>query len=585
MKRKKLTSILALILALSMILSACSQPTAAPTEQGPATVEPGADPPQQSVSQPTAAPMSPSPEPAMEKAEQVLIAALAGGPGAGEPEAGKPWTGNAGHTLHTKLYLPPTILNEDLTEIIPFAVESWESNVDFTVWTYKLRENLVWSDGAPLTAKDWKFTAEFITSPEYVVPNLAHRSLAFGDVVGFDEKVNGEAEELVGIRVIDDLTIEYTIKAPNPRHFATQYRTYILPEHAVDFTPGQFLETGWWLDPTRQVGAGPFVIGQFEKDSYLMLERNPLYFEGEPKLERIIIPLYGGDLTAPLLKLMAGEIHFSYVEPTDLPVLGDGYNIFYNNSNVAVFLDIHYPEVPEFWQDIKVRQAILHAIDRQVIVDEVLDGTHFVLHCPVSFPELWPPGLNMYEYNPQRALELLAEANISPSDIKMEWVSHSGYDNIHHNSALQAAQAFLADIGIDMTFRFVDVPTFRERYTKDGPWTFHYRGGDIPLYPPSFARNWSQGGAQGGDFKGFDMIGSGLQAALDVINSAPTTEAYFEAIGEFCALHNETLPDIQLWMGNRYGAASKEVANFWWMPAGGGGPYYDNAHNWVMVDR
>jgi hypothetical protein len=52
---------------------------------------------------------------------------------------------------------------------------------------------------------------------------------------------------------------------------------------------------------------------------------------------------------------------------------------------------------------------------------------------------------------------------------------------------------------------------------------------------------------------------------------------------DFCALHNEKLPDLQLWVGNRYGAASPAVSNFWWQPAGGGGPYVDNAHEWEMT--
>jgi len=51
---------------------------------------------------------------------------------------------------------------------------------------------------------------------------------------------------------------------------------------------------------------------------------------------------------------------------------------------------------------------------------------------------------------------------------------------------------------------------------------------------------------------------------------------------DFCGLHNELLPDIQLWVGNRYGAASQGITNFWWQPAGGGGPYYDSSYLWEM---
>jgi peptide/nickel transport system substrate-binding protein len=402
--------------------------------------------------------------------------------------------------------------------------------------------------------------------------------------LGYEEHINGEADELVGVQVLDDYTVEYTLSTPNPRHFTTQYRTYFLPEHAIDFTPAEFMETDWWVNSEKQVGSGPFVMGEFVKDEYGTLEKNPLYFEGEPKLDRIVDRFFGGDITAAVLALAAGEIDFTYLEPTDIETLGEGFNIYSNNSNVPVYTDIHYrnPDVPEYWRDIRVRQAIMYAIDRPAITDQVLDGTHYPLPCPVPFPDLWHEDVNWFEYDPEMALSLLEEAGINPADIEMEWVGHAGYDNIHHNSALQAVQAYLADIGVTMTYRFVDVPTFRDRYTAEGEWTFHYRGTAMPIYGAEYGRGWSNAGSQGGDFKGFDMVEVGLEDAIAAINMAPTDEEYFDAIRNFCLLYNQALPDLTLWIGNRYGAAGENVMDFWWQPAGGGGPYKDDSHLWYI---
>jgi peptide/nickel transport system substrate-binding protein len=569
--------VLIVILAATLSLTACSgaSPVTAPATEVPQAAQATQAP------APTAVVESPRPV----AADQTLVAAFGVGPGGGEPEMGKPWTGGGANHVHIKLYITPTILNEDLSDIIPYALESWEHNDDFTVWTYKLREDILWSDGKPLTAHDWKFTADFVTASDFASDFLNHRALAFAQVVGYEARVRGEADALEGVTVIDDYTVQYTLTSSNPRHHTTQYRTYILPAHAIDFEPSQHLTTDWWLDPSRQISSGPFVVAEFVRDSFLILEKNPRYFEGAPKLDRIIIRHFGGDTTAAVLAFAAGEIHFTYLDPTDVETLRGGYNIFANNSNVPVYTDIHYSTVPEFWQDIRVRQAILYAIDRRAITDQVLNETHFPIPCPVSFPHLWPEDVNWYEYNPERARQLLSEAGVDPSEIVMEWVGHAGYDNIDHNSALQASQAFLADIGIRMTYRFVDVPAFRERYTADGPWTFHYRGSGMPLYPAEYSRAWVNAGADGGDFKGFDMVGAGLEAAVEAINAAPTTEEYFEAIRNFCAIHNETLPDLQLWIGNRYGVASTNVADFWWQPGGGGGPYYDQSHLWEMVEN
>lgn len=512
--------------------------------------------------------------------EKVITVGLGVGPGG--DENGRPWTGGAGNTTHIKQFITPTIFNELGTEMIPYAAESWESNDDFTVWTYTLHDNLMWSDGTPLTANDWKFTADFVTASDFDTDQPGYLNQAFSDAEGFDARRAGDADELVGVQVIDDLTLEYTLSQPNPRHFINQFRTYILPQHAIDFEPSEYFTNDWFRDPERMVGSGPFVVSEYEPDAFLTLEKNTFYFEGEPKLDKIIIRYFGGDISAAVLALSAGEIDFTYLEPTDLEVIGDGYEVFSGNSTVVVFIDINYKNVPEFWQDIRVRQAILYAIDREAITSQVLQDTFTSIPCPVSFPELWADDLDWYEYNPEKAIELLAESGVDPADIEMEWVGHSGYDNILHNSALQAMQAYLAQIGINntITYQFLDVATFRDTYTSDGPWTFRYRGLGYPIYGGNPANNWGSAGGQGGDFKGYDTQAAGLDGAIDAINTALTTEDYLQAMTDFCSLHNELLPDLQLWVGNRFGAASSRLVDFWWQPAGGGGPYYDHSHLW-----
>ena len=277
-----------------------------------------------------------------EPVEQVLHAALGVGPGGGEADMERPWSGGAAHTPHIKQFVTPTIFNEDLTNIIPYAVVSWEPNDDFTVWTYKLREDIKWSDGEPLTANDWKFTADFVTAADFDSNQMAHRNLAFKDAVGFAEATTGEAEGLAGVEVIDEYTIQYTLTASNPRHFTTQYRTYILPAHAIDFTPSEFMTTDWFRNGDKFVGSGPFVLGEYEADAFMTLVKNPYYFQGEPKLDKIVIRFFSGDITASVLALAAGEIDFTYIDPTDIPTLEglpQEFNIFENNSTVIVYID------------------------------------------------------------------------------------------------------------------------------------------------------------------------------------------------------------------------------------------------------
>jgi len=85
-------------------------------------------------------------------------------------------------------------------------------------------------------------------------------------------------------------------------------------------------------------------------------------------------------------------------------------------------------------------------------------------------------------------------------------------------------------------------------------------------------------------FCGYDMEAAGLEDAIAKINQAPTTEEYFQASRDFCLLYNQLIPELMMWVGNRYGVANDRVKDFWWQPAGGGGPYINNAHLWHIAE-
>jgi len=172
---------------------------------------------------------------------------------------------------------------------------------------------------------------------------------------------------------------------------------------------------------------------------------------------------------------------------------------------------------------------------------------------------------------------------VSPTDIKMDIVSHSGYDNALNNAALQAVQGYLSQIGItDVKYKFLDVPSFRSFYKMDGDWSITYRGWGAPIFGADPAFLVSNAGGNGGNFSGYDYDSKGFPEALAKVTSAPTTDGYFKALTELNDLHNSLIPELMMWVGNRYGAASKRAKDFYWFPAGGGGPYIDHAEKWYM---
>ncbi|MCP4399009.1 MAG: ABC transporter substrate-binding protein, partial [bacterium] len=378
----------------------------------------------------------------------------------------------------------------------------------------------------------------------------------------------------------------FTLTGPNPRFFANMYRSYILPKHAVDFAPKDYAATDWWVTPGKQVGSGPFFVSDHKKDEYLELAPNPHYFAGKPKLEKLIIRFFGGNITSAVLALAAGDTAFSYVNFDDMATLGeDDFNYYAGNSTVVVMLDLNYKNLPDYWKDIRVRQAILYAIDRQTIVDQVLQGTHSVLAGPVGFEQFYSDKVNMFEYNPEKAKALLAEAGVKPGDIEMNIISHAGYNNALNNAALQASQAYLAQIGITkFNYKFLDIPSFRAAYKADGDWEFGYRGWGYPIFGANPNFLMSNSGGQGGDFSGYDYDSQGFPEVIANVTSATTLDGYFQALTELNDLHNSQLPELFMWVGDRFGAASKQVKDFHWIPAGGGGPYVDHAEKWYIAD-
>ena len=180
-------------------------------------------------------------------------------------------------------------------------------------------------------------------------------------------------------------------------------------------------------------------------------------------------------------------------------------------------------------------------------------------------------------------MQLLREAGIKAEDVVIDIQSHAGYNNPVNNTALQAIQQYLAKIGITkFTYRFLDIPSYRTLFVKNGDWKIAYRGWGVPLYGADPYFQMSNAGQQGGDFRGYDFDGNGFPALLSKVTSAPDNQSYFAALKQLNELHNAQLPVLYLWVETRFGAASRKVKDFHWLPAAGGGPYIDDSHLWYI---
>ena len=495
----------------------------------------------------------------------VMVAALDNGPGGNNGSVGIPYGVDAGHTLMSKLYTPLTIFDEQQENIVPHAADSWTASSDFRTWVFVLHPNLTWSDGKKVTASDMVFTANFVTDPSWISQSVADRNFVFANVAD--------------VSAVSDSEVQFTLNEPDPRFFAKVYRAYILPEHAIDFSPADTPTTDWWVNPDKQVGSGAFSVSGYQQDDFLELLPNKDYFEGTPKLDKLIIKFFGGDETASTLALAGGDIHFSYINFDDIETLGSGFTIHEGSSGVPRFLSLNFNNLSDVWDDIRVRRAIYHAIDREAITQNVFAGTHEPIPAQILSKTTWSNNLNDYPYDPDKARQLLSEAGVDPADLSMNVI---GYKSDPATlSAMQAVQSYLAEVGITFNHTALQVAAFREQNSKDGSWEITYRGSSGLAYAFDPNQYFANDGVLGGDFSGFDYEPYFTDIIND-INVASTADEFTSAISRYNDTANDLATKIYLWAGKAYGASSNDVKGFHWYPTNGGGPFKDHPHLWTL---
>ncbi|WP_252313702.1 ABC transporter substrate-binding protein [Sinobaca sp. H24] len=320
------------------------------------------------------------------------------------------------------------VAQDENLEFIPELASDWEFNDDQTELTYTLEEGVTWHDGEAFTADDVVFTYESIADPEYI--NAGGLRIDYvNKLAGFEEYSSGEADTLEGVEAVDENTVKFTFAEPNP---TALYNTsfMIIPEHVfADIPVDEMPEAGASLNAGEVIGTGPFQLSELQEGEQYLLAKHEEYWGGEPNLDNIqwqvmdqeIIPglLENGDVD--LIKdpggVPKGDVesveqmeNITMFEQQDL-----GYQLLgfkHNRGPDDSLTDPDSWEPNEKVQDVELRQAIAHAINRQGMIDGLLYGHGEVLNAP--FPEAsWafnPDSVTNYEYNEDTANQILDDA-------------------------------------------------------------------------------------------------------------------------------------------------------------------------------
>ena len=334
----------------------------------------------------------------------------------------------------------------------PAAADSWEVSDDGRTWTFHLRQDAMWSDGTPVTAEDWVYSFR-----RYLNPEMANVYAWFlFDLENGEAYNKGEVDvEELGVELIDEYTFSLTTSVPIPYYmFKINWHAAPVPRHMVE-------EHGddWANDPATAPSNGPYRIAEWNRGQNVIFTPNP-YYTGrypatfEQKIQ-VIIPEVG----APLLQMyQAGDIDGGVgVTGDDLvqvladPQLSQEAYISVMNRGVYLYLNQRTPP----FDDILVRQALGHAVDRTALCDNVMRGTCIPAHgfLPKDFPceRNDDPELIAYQnYDPEKAADLLAQAGYPGGEGFPEMVLYTKEGEFIREA--EAIQRMLADnLGIKLT--------------------------------------------------------------------------------------------------------------------------------------
>jgi peptide/nickel transport system substrate-binding protein len=284
---------------------------------------------------------------------------------------------------------------------IPGLAESWEGSDDGLTYTYTLREGLKWSDGTPLTSEDVAYTINRSREEEWL-----NYSSTTGNITA---------------TAPDERTVVLTSSVPDPK--LPTMDVYIVPKHifekydAKEITKYQALEG---------VGSGPFVTRELKRGQFWRLEANPNYWAGKPVVDEVVFRLFN-NADAMVAALKSGEIDaihdvptssFKELESTDGIVAVQGQQGGFEELAINGGMGLKKPHPALL--DIRVRQAIAHAIDDQALIDRVLAGLGAPTDAmsPSANPAFTPeiPEDDRFDFDLDEARQILDDAGYLDTD-------------------------------------------------------------------------------------------------------------------------------------------------------------------------
>jgi len=473
-------------------------------------------------------------------------------------------------------------------EVIPHLAERWDISEDGLRYTFHLREDVKWNDGQPFTAHDVAFTFNDLIFNE-AIPNASRDIFTIGG-------------QPVRVTATGDHAVQFDL----PARFAPFLRMVgraILPRHSLEglVRQGRFESAlGLSSAPNEIVGTGAFMLERYVPGQRVILKRNPHHWqrddEGQqlPYLDQLVIEIVQNqDLS--LMRFQQGQLDYYAVRGEDFPELKprepdggytiymtgvtDGSQFLFFNQNTGTdargepYID---PVKLKWFRDVRFRRAVAHAIDRQSMIDTLMNGLAIPQWSPAgpSSP-FHNPDVPTYPYDPQRARQLLAEAGFR--DLNGDgWIQDADGNTVEFNLTTNAENTTrirmaemirkdLEELGFKVSFLPLQFNMLVSRLDSSYDWEAIILGltGGVE---PHFGRNvWHSSGKTHMWFPQQETPSTEWEARIDELFDAGVQELDVEKrreiYNEWQVIAAEQLPLIYTVLSNRIQAVNNQLGN------------------------
>ncbi len=506
------------------------------------------------------------------------------------------------HEVSSLLFVAPLKYDKDL-KIIPWAAESFEVLEDGKLLSFVLRKGIKWEDGTELTADDVEFTYKLMVDPQTPTPY---------------------AEDFLVISEFKK-TGPYSFEVRYDKPFARSLITWmssIMPKHLLEYTPAdppvktvggdasesdsatnkelmeaqaakraKSLEKKYASFGRSPKGSGPFIMKNWESGSRLRLDSNHEYFEGRTYLDGVVYRVIP-DLSAMFLELKAKKLDMMNLTPLQYLYQTSGtdweqrYNKFKYVSFGYTFLGYNLKN--PLFEDVRVRQAVALAINKQDLVAGVLLGQGMPTIGPYK-PGTWVYNdkIEDYAYDPEQALKLLAEAGwrdtnndglLEKNGKRFSFTILLNQGNEQRIKTATIIQSQLKQIGMEVKIRTVEWAAFIKDFVNKGRFDCLVLGWNI-LQDPDIYNVWhsSQTKEGGLNFVGYknpevdDLLERGRRS-LDQAERKVIYDRFQEILHHdqpYCFLYVPySLPIIDARFKGIEPAPAGITHNFnqWWVP-------------------